>query len=452
MKRFLALCLSMVLIMGLIAGCSSGQVVDKDEGKTQEENNSSGSTDNNGEKLTSDNITLTFWHIATDEKRRQAIQNAISRFRNKYPNINVEEVPHENDPYKTKLATAMAAGEEPDIFISWGGGWLKSFVDEGKVLDIDAWVNEIADQYYEGALTLFEINGKKYGLPCAVGPSPVFYNKKIYEELGLKVPTTLEEFEKNCEIVKEKGYIPIALANATQWPGALVFIWLSLRLGGADTFLNAYNRTNNGTFEDESFIKAGEIIQEWVKKGYFNEGFNAMNYDTGAARMLIYNEQAVHMIMTNGFLAVSKGEDPEFYEEKLALFNFPLIEGGKGTTSEILGGGNGYSITASTKYPREAFELIKTLTDKEYGQESMEIASTISGIKGITSEDPLMKQMLDLLMNASYVQNYYDQFLPPELGTLHKQTTFDLFDLSTTPEKAADDMEKKAQEILGPSK
>lgn len=74
--------------------------------------------------------------------------------------------------------------------------------------------------------------------------------------------------------------------------GALTFIWLSLREGGSQTFLDAFNRTGNATFEDESFIKAGQRIQDWVKKGYYPEGANGINYDTGGSRMLFYSGQA----------------------------------------------------------------------------------------------------------------------------------------------------------------
>ena len=74
-------------------------------------------------------ITLTVWHIAIDETRHQTVTNAMNRFMEKYPNVKVVDVPNENDPYKTKLATAMAAGEEPDILVSLVGGWLESFID-----------------------------------------------------------------------------------------------------------------------------------------------------------------------------------------------------------------------------------------------------------------------------------------------------------------------------------
>jgi len=443
MKRIFAILISIILILGTVVSCARA------DRETPQDGTKDG-TDDTG--LTKEEISLSVWHIATDAKRREAVQRAIKRFEDRYPNIDVVETAVENDPYKTKLSTAMAANQEPDIFISWGGGWLKEFVDEGKVLDIDAKINEIKDEYYESALSLFEINGKKYGLPYSVGPTPVYYNRQIYEKLNLKVPETLSEFESNCDILKENGYIPLALANASQWPGALTFIHLSLKYGGADTFLNAFNRTNGVTFEDESFIKAGRKIQEWVKKGYYPDGANAINYDTGGSRMLFYSGQAAMIIQTNGLVANCRSEAPEFYENNLGLFPFPVIEGGKGTAKEILGGGNAYSIAASTKYPKEAFELIHRLTDKEYGQDAIDIASTVSGVKDVNIKDPLIQQVRDILLNATYIQNYYDQFLPGELANLHKQTTYDLFGLTTTPEKAAADMEAKAREILGPPK
>jgi raffinose/stachyose/melibiose transport system substrate-binding protein len=401
-----------------------------------------------GSELTTEEITLTVWHIANDEKRHQTVTNAINRFMEKYPNIKVVDIPQENDPYKTKLATAMAAGEEPDIFVSWGGGWLESFISEGKVLNIDDKVREIQDEYYDSALSLFQVKGVNYALPYSCGPAPVYYNKQIYADLGLEVPETLAEFEANCDKIKEAGIIPLALGNSSQWPGALTFIYHSLRLGGKDAFLNAYNRENGGTFEDESFIKAGEKIQEWVKKGYYPEGCNAINYDTGGSRMLFYGGQAAHIVQTNGMFSNCRSEAPDFYENNLGIFNFPVVEGGKGTAKEILGGGNAYSISSSCPYPEEAFELIHTLTDKEFGQDSVDIAGVITGVEGVTMPNKLTQEANDMLRNADYIQNFYDQFLPADMGALHKQTTYDLFGLTTTPEKAAADMEALAKQSL----
>ncbi len=460
-KKILAMITALAMITGSLAGCGAAsqesaapaaqdtaKEASVQEAAPAETVAAEAEAEADGPALTTDDITLTVWHIAIDEKRHECVKNAIARFEEKYPNIHVEEVANENDPYKTKLATAMAAGEEPDIFISWGGGWLQSFIDEGKVLNINDQVEQVKDEYYESALSLFDVEGQHYGLPYSAGPAPVYYNKQIYADLGLEVPTTLAEFEANCDAIKEAGITPIALGNASQWPGALTFIYLSLRKGGKDAFLNAYHRKNGGTFEDESFIWAGQKIQEWVKKGYYPEGCNAINYDTGGSRMLFYSGMAAHIVQTNGMFSFTNSEAPEFYENNLGAFPFPAVEGGKGNMDELLGGGNAYSIASSTKYPAEAFELIHYLSNADFANDSVNIAGVISGAANITMPNELTQLADDLLSNATYIQNFYDQFLPPDMGALHKQTTYDLFGLTTTPEQAAADMEALAKEIL----
>ena len=453
-KRVVALLMVAVLCVGFLSACNSSNknddatnTVNKTDDKTDAQVETK--SDEKAETKSDEEITLTLWHIENDAIRLQVMERCIARFQESYPNVKVEAVAMENDPYKTKLNTVMAAGGEPDIFVSWGGGWLKSFVDEGKVLDIDKEVRELSDIYYDSALSLFEIENKYWAVPFRAGAAPVYYNTKIYEEYNLEVPETLEDLEANCEILIENGIIPFALGNSSQWPGALEFIWLSLRNGGSQTFLDAYNRTGNATFEDQSFINAGAKIQEWVKKGYYPEGANGINYDTGGSRMLFYTGQAAHIVQTNAFISNCKSEEPDFYANNLGIFNYPVIEGAKGSSSEILGGGNGYSISAASKHPKEALELVKMMSDQVYAQDCADNAGITTGIKGVVIKDAKLQLMDDLLVNSSYMQNFYDQFLPPELGSLHKQTTYDLFGLTTTPEKAAADMEALAQKELG---
>ena len=88
------------------------------------------------------------------------------------------------------------------------------------------------------------------------------------------------------------------------------------------------------------------------------------------------------------------------------------------------------------------------LTDKEFSQDSVDNAGVITGAVGVTMPNELTQAADDFIQNADYIQNFYDQFLPTDMGALHKQTTYDLFGLTTTPEKAAADMEAKAKEVL----
>ena len=74
-----------------------------------------------------EDVTLQFWHIHTNETRKVPIENAVARFEEANPGVKVEITVLENDPYKTKLRTVMGSGDAPDVFHSWGGGWLKAF-------------------------------------------------------------------------------------------------------------------------------------------------------------------------------------------------------------------------------------------------------------------------------------------------------------------------------------
>ena len=113
-----------------------------------------------------------------------------------------------------------------------------------------------------------------------------------------------------CETLKSKGVIPFALGNKSKWPGAQHFVHLSMRLGGGDIFQRALD--GKVKFTDPSFIKAGEMLQSMVDKGYFPAGVNGINYDTGGSRMMFYTEQCGMILQTSGFLSNCKAENAGF--------------------------------------------------------------------------------------------------------------------------------------------
>lgn len=402
--------------------------------------------------LGQEQVTLTLWHHNTAENRKAVIDRAVERFHAEYPHVKVEISVFENDPYKTKLKTSMGSGESPDIFHSWGGGWLHEFVKEGLVYnmtkDVEAGLgNDISPAFK----SLAEYSGEYYGLPYLGAAALVYYNTELFEKYGLTYPATFSELEKVANTFKENGIIPFALGNASAWPGALTFIYLSMRKGGKDVFTNAYMREPGFTFEDESYIWAGEQIQKMIKEGWYPQGVNGINYDTGGSRMMMYSDMAAMIVQTTGFVANAEGESPEFFA-KMKTGKYPVVEDGKGTIDEMLGGGNVFSISESCKNKEEAVALLGYLLSQETGQDFLSNAASVPSQLGMVAGSPQMQEVMDIIAEATYVQNYYDQGLPAAMGDLHKETTQALFGLDSTPEEAARIMEEKAVEVLGPAK
>ncbi len=61
-----------------------------------------------------------------------------------------------------------------------------------------------------------------YGSPLGTASGGgVLYNKKIYADLGLKVPTTWDELMSNAEAVKAAGKIPVIQTYQDTWTSQL---------------------------------------------------------------------------------------------------------------------------------------------------------------------------------------------------------------------------------------
>ncbi len=401
-----------------------------------------------------DAVTITFWHIQNTGSGPELIQQAVDRYIADHPGVNVEVTPMQNDPYKTRIRTAMGAGDPPCIFPSWGGGPLYEYVQAGQVIDLTDYMN--ADNYVErfipASLSNVTFDEKIYGVPVEnIAVAVIYYNKDIFNQYNLTPPATWDDLLTIVTTLRGAGINPFALANKTKWTSSMYYMYLVDRLGGPEVFASAANRTG-GSFEDPVFIQAGEMVQELVNMGAFNEGFNGLDYDTGQSRMLTYAGQAAMELMGTWQIATYKDENPDFYQNSLGFFPFPAVEGGAGDPSDVVGtvGDNYYHISSTCANPDEAFGVIQYLIDDE--SVTQRVASgRIPPVAGVAEmlEDPVLQEVIGIVENAASVQLWYDQYLPPELGEVHKDTMQALFGLEITPEEAAQRQEEATAQFYG---
>jgi raffinose/stachyose/melibiose transport system substrate-binding protein len=394
--------------------------------------------------------TIEVWHIyVSNHQTRPTLDHAIERFEAANPGVKIESVPIVNDEYKTKLMISMGAGDEPDIFLSWGGGPLLEYVNAGKVWDMKDALEEtgLKDNFMDVTLGPVNFNGGIYGVPLnnVVGAA-IFYRTDIFERLGLEIPTTLEELYEVAEVLKANNIYPFTLANFNRWTGSMFFMYLVDRIGGPETFENAANRTG-GAFNDEPFVRAGEIIQDMVDAGFFPPGFNSMNEDYGQSRTLLYTGQAAMYLMGSWATATITTENPDVLEN-IDFFLFPAVEGGKGDPTNMIGtpGNNYFSISNKCENKELALEFLRYMTDSTSAEllvQANAIPPFVGG--GDLLTNPLMIKLFETVQAANNVQLWYDQYLPPELAQVHLDTTQAIFGGTMTPQEAADAMEAAAQ-------
>jgi raffinose/stachyose/melibiose transport system substrate-binding protein len=399
--------------------------------------------------------TITFWHIQVNDPGPQLIQQAVDRFMADNPDVKVEVSPLQNDPFKIQIRTAMGAGDAPCVFPSWGGGPLYEYETSGQVIDLTDYVNadNYKDRFLPASLSNVTFDGKIWGAPVEnTSVAVIFYDKQIFEKYNLTPPTSWDELLQVVDTLKSNGIAPFSLANKTKWTSSMYYMYLVDRLGGPEVFAKAANRLPGGSFEDPVFVQAGQMVQDLVERGGFIEGFNGLDYDTGQSRMPMYAGQAAMELMGTWEIGNFLAENPDFYQNDLGFFPFPAVEGGVGDPSDVVGtvGDNYYSISSNCDYPDEAFKMITYLIDDESVKLRVD-AGRIPPIVGISTmlEDPILQSVMAMVEKAASVQLWYDQYLPPELGEVHKDTMQALFGLDITPEEAAAQQEQAAKDFFG---
>lgn len=385
---------------------------------------------------------LTFWNVQAEGYDLEIINEAVEKFNSTTESgYTVVNVPTQNEAYKEKLVIAMSSGECPDMYSHWSGGPMIEYIESGFAQDITEQFNstELPERLMQGSIAQATYNDKIYAVPYNdISISGIYYNKTIFADLGLEVPTTIGELEAVCDTLVENGIVPFALANSTKWTGSMYFMNLATRYGGLEPFEKA--AAGEGSFEDECFIWAGEKIQEWVQKGYFPEGVNALSEDDGQARQLLYTGEAAMTCIGSWYTQTIKSDSEEFFDENIGWFKFPAYEGSPDVDDSIIVGtvgDNFISFNCEGEKLDAAIEFASILV----GDEMVEFAAErgrmkpVNGVEEYATE-PVTQAIMEAVSNASSIQLWYDQYLPPAVANAHLDGLQEVFGLTKTPAEA----------------
>lgn len=435
-KKLVALFMAAMMV-GSFAGCGGSGDSSSDSAAAEE--SSSG-----------DSKEIVFWNIGTEEVDKAIYDKAIENFNsNTESGYTVSSVPVQNDNYKEKLVIAMSSGECPDMYISWSGGPMNEYIESGYAKPITDLFNnsELPDRLMDASIEQAKYKDDIYAIPYMnISISGIYYNKEMFEKYNLEVPTTISELEKVCNTLVENGVTPFALANGPKWTGSMYFMNLAARYGGLDPFQAAV--AGEGSFEDECFIKAGETIQDWVEKGYFPEGCNSLSEDDGQARQMLYQETAAMTLAGSWYTSMMQQDSKEF-AAKMGWFAFPAADGSDADPSILIGtvGDNFISFNCEGEKLEAAFECATKFSEEDQIDFMIE-SGKIPPVKGVDEKlsDETSKTIMQAVNNASAVQLWYDQYLPPAVASVHLDTCQEIFGMTMTPEEAAKQFQQAMEE------
>jgi len=396
--------------------------------------------------------SATYWYLsgAPGEQVRTA---TVNRFNKANPNSKIVGTTFQNDAYKTKIKTAIGAGQAPTVIWGWGGGGLKSYVDANQVEDLTDWFSQnaaVKDRLFPSSFGAATINGKIYAMPAeTVQPIVMFYDKRAFDKIKAQVPQTWGDVMALVPKFNAAGIAPFSLGGQSRWTNMMWLEFFFDRLGGPDVFQAVFNGEKNA-WSNPLAIQGLKMAQDLVKAQGFIKGFSSITADSNADQALLYTGKAammLHGVWTYGNMKTAGGDFVT--GGHLGYMNFPTIDGGKGDPSDTVGNPGQYlsissKASAAQKDIAKKFFSTAVLSDEEVSDWINTGAVPIvkgSDAKLASSKDAdFLKFVYQTASQAKVFAQSWDQAMSPTAAEKLLDNIAQLFQLTITPEKFADNM------------
>ncbi|WP_416386293.1 extracellular solute-binding protein [Candidatus Epulonipiscium viviparus] len=166
------------------------------------------------EEIATGPVEITFWHVVNGEQA-VLLNELTDRFMAANPEIIVklESQPDHNELSATISSTLISPDHLPTMTQAYID-WLLYPIQDGLVLDILPLITDTPDKTasYNDInpefLTHLMIDGGLYGMPFTKSSEVIWYNKTIFDELGLTPPDTFDELVTVSKEIYEKKGIP----------------------------------------------------------------------------------------------------------------------------------------------------------------------------------------------------------------------------------------------------
>ncbi|WP_127792065.1 ABC transporter substrate-binding protein [Agromyces sp. LHK192] len=225
----------------------------------------------------------------------QALADA---FMSENPDITVEvETRPQGADGDNLIKTRLATGEMNDLFSYNSGSLMQALNPDETLVDLsdEEWVASLNDNFVRAVST----DSGLYGVPMGQSMAgAVIYNKDVYAELGLEIPTTWDDFIANSEAIKAAGAAaPIVQTYDDTWTSQLFVLGDFNNVTAASPDWAEQYTNNEVSYSEEPAFAGFEHLQEVFDKSLMNEDFASATYADGVT-MVATGEGAQYPILT----------------------------------------------------------------------------------------------------------------------------------------------------------
>ena len=319
-----------------------------------------------------DEVTLVVWDQFYRDVESQVMDTLNQEFEAAHPGVKIERVIKTLDDLKVTLKLALSQSDGPDVAqVNQGRSDMGAMVQADLLLPVNDYAAKYKwDERFSSSVASrnsFTPDGKTFGQGNLYGVSPtaevvgVYYNKGIFEANGWTVPATFDEFVSLLGDIKSKGITPISFGSLDGWNAIHEFSAVQHLLVTPEYINDFVYGVNNASFDIPENQEAARIMQEWVDKGYFSDGFSGIGYDD-SNKLFKAGEGA--MTITGSWLA---GELINDTDQQFGFFLLPVKDPDR-TRLAIGGVGIPFAIRKTTAHADLAAEYLDWMVSPRAAQ------------------------------------------------------------------------------------
>lgn len=302
-------------------------------------------------------VTVTFWHAySSDSPEVKTITTIlIPRFQAEHPGITVKQVAFPYDSLHSKLLTAAAGGDLPDV-VRADLAWVPELANIGVLSPLSDTMSDFksyAKLVFPGTLATNNFKGKYYGLPLDTNTRVMFYNSAALAKAGFKKPpVTFADLKSMAPKLKKAGVKIFSDSGTGGW-SILPWIWS----GGGDITNPTYTKST-GFLNSAKNIATIQMLVDLYKGG---EIPNAITKNKGAIGTSDGLPKGIYATIFDGpwMYPIWAGQYPK-YKPTAAL----VPKGPGGSISVV--GGEDVVMMSTTKNQAASQEFIRYMLSTDW--------------------------------------------------------------------------------------
>jgi raffinose/stachyose/melibiose transport system substrate-binding protein len=325
--------------------------------------------------------------------------------------ISLQSTPDANLQQKVQLLAGqndlpfMYAADNTTIIP--GGTYYKT----GNVLDIGKALDKlgVSDDMTAVAKSTIQqtFDGTVPSVPFQCYIEGLFYNKKIFAEHGITVPTTYDELLADAAKLKAAGVTPFSASGSTGWT---ISRWIGILLY-RELGPNAMQAIKNGTAKltDPAYVKAAQQVADLGKDGYFSSGITSLSYDAATTQFLTGKSAMMYM---GTWLLASVNSSQNTQGNNIGFMPFPAVTGGKGSIDQYPANAGSPNVINAKLYGSNGQAWLKCIA-QNYGSASLADQGTFSGFKvntPVKNLPPLTGAVQNIINNTSQSVLWFEAY------------------------------------------